>query len=81
MDQAAAPIPELNRGWPSLVAWLAVEPDTVWARMEALDPTDAKDRYTWLNVLSDAVFDPLRADPRFAEIHDRFGVIGMSLDQ
>lgn len=70
----------LKMEWPSLVAWTAVEPDTVWERFEAMDPSDVADRYTWLNVLADATFDPLRADPRFNEIHERFAVVGLNLE-
>ena len=54
-----------------------IEPDTVWSRLDALDPTDGADRYTWFNILADATFDPLREDPRFDELNAKFGVIGL----
>jgi TolB-like protein len=81
VDNAPAPDGSVDLGWPSLVVRMALEPDSVWVHLETLDPENGDDRYSWLNVLADATFDPLRADPRFAEIHARFEVIGMSLDQ
>jgi adenylate cyclase len=80
IDDAPAPDGRLDLGWPSLVARMAVDPASVWTQLEGLDPASGSDRYTWLNVLADASFDPLRADPRFREIHERFEVVGLTLD-
>jgi TolB-like protein len=38
----------------------------------ASDPDDVEVRVTWFNVLTDPAFDPVREDPRYLELNERF---------
>lgn len=57
-------------------AWTRVNPDTALARLAALasDPDDPAVRAVWFEVLADPGFDPLRDDPRYEELNERFGL-------